>query len=127
MNSIDNKPTEKTSTPFSKEEKNWAMYCHLSGLLGVLVPFGNIVAPLIIWQLKRDELPFVNDQGMEALNFQISITIYLFVSLILLLFVVGFFLLIAVGLFSTIFAIIAAINAADGIKYRYPLSIRFIK
>jgi len=127
MNSINNKPTENTSTPYSKEEKNWAMYCHLSGLLGVLIPFGNIVAPLIIWQLKRDELPFVNDQGMEALNFQISITIYLFVSLILLFVVVGFFLLIAIGLFSTIFTIIAAVNAADGIKYRYPLSIRFVK
>jgi uncharacterized Tic20 family protein len=127
MNSINNKPSENASTPYNKEEKNWAMYCHLSGLLGVLVPFGNIIAPLIIWQLKRDELPFVNDQGKEALNFQISITIYLFVSLILLLVVVGFFLLIAIGLFSTIFTIIAAINAADGIKYRYPLTLRLIQ
>ena len=127
MNSINNKPTENTSTPYSKEEKNWAMYCHLSGLLGVLIPFGNIVAPLVIWQLKKDELPFVNDQGKEALNFQISVTIYLFVSAFLILIIVGIFLLLAIGLLSIIFAIIAALNSADGIKYRYPLTLRLIK
>lgn len=126
MNTINN-TTEKTSGSFSKDEKNWAMYCHLSGLLGVIIPFGNIVAPLIIWQLKRDELPFVNDQGKEALNFQISITIYLFASAILILIIIGIFLLLAIGLLSTIFAIIAAINAADGIKYRYPLTLRLIE
>jgi len=127
MNTLNNKSNEQTSTSFTKDEKNWAMYCHLSGLLGIIVPLGNIVAPLIIWQLKRDELPFVNDQGKEALNFQLSITIYLFVSAILILIIVGLFLLIAIGLFSTIFAIIAAVNAADGIKYRYPLTLRLIK
>jgi uncharacterized Tic20 family protein len=111
----------------TKEEKNWAMFCHLSGLSGAIIPFGNIVGPLIIWTIKRDEMPFVNDQGMEALNFQISVTIYLFASLILLLIVVGFFLLIAVGFFGTIFAIIAAVKAADGVNYRYPLTIRFVK
>jgi hypothetical protein len=129
MNSVNEKLSENTSSSvsLSKEEKNWAMYCHLSGLAGVLIPLGNIVAPLIIWVLKRDEMPFLNDQGKEALNFQISVTIYLFVSAILILVIVGIFLLIAIGLFSTIFTIIAAVKAADGVKYRYPLTIRLVK
>ena len=129
MNSTNEKLSDNTLNPssLSKEEKNWAMFCHLSGLAGILIPLGNIIAPLIIWVLKRDEMPFLNDQGKEALNFQISVTIYLFVSAILILVIVGIFLLIAIGLFSTIFTIIAAINAADGKKYRYPLTIRLIQ
>ena len=129
MNSVNENISENTSSSvsLSKEEKNWAMFCHLSGLCGLIIPLGNIVAPLIIWVTKRDEMPFVKDQGMEALNFQISITIYIFVSLILLIVVVGLFLLIAVEIFSIILAIIAALKAADGEKYRYPLTIRFVK
>ena len=129
MNSVNEKLSENTSSSvsLSKEEKKWAMFCHLSGLCGLIIPLGNIVAPLIIWVIKRDEMPFVKDQGMEALNFQISITIYFFVSLILLIVVVGLFLLIAVEIFSIILAIIAALKAADGEKYRYPLTIRFVK
>ena len=129
MNSVNDKVLDNTSptTSLSKEEKNWAMFCHLSGLAGILIPLGNIIAPLIIWVLKRDEMPFLNDQGKEALNFQISVTIYIFISAILILVIVGILLLIAIGLFATIFEIIAAINAADGKKYRYPLTIRFVK
>jgi len=58
--------------PTTKDDRTWAMLCHLSGLAGYVVPFGNIFGPLIIWLIKRDQSWFVDDQGKEALNFQIS-------------------------------------------------------
>jgi len=109
------------------QARNWAVLIHLSALLGFIIPFGNIIAPLVIWLIKKEESPFIDDQGKEAVNFQISMTIYAIISAILIVIIVGFVLLIAVGILEIIFIIIAAINASNGVKYRYPLSIRFIK
>ena len=110
-----------------KDARTWAMFCHLGALAGYIIPFGNIIAPLVIWLIKKDESPFVDDQGKESLNFQISITIYALVALLLTVIVIGFFLLLAVGIFALVMVIIAAVKANDGEKYRYPLCIRFIK
>lgn len=115
-----------TPVPVSKEERNWAMLCHLSTLAGFLVPLGNIIGPLVVWLLKKDEYPLVNDQGKEALNFQISILIYLIVSLILILALIGIVLIPAVLIFDVIATIVAIVRANDGVAYRYPLTIRFI-
>ena len=109
-----------------KQENDWGMFCHLAALAGFVVPFGNIIGPLVIWLIKKDESEFVNDQGKESLNFQISITIYAIVSALLMLVVIGIFLLVAVGILSMVFIILAAIKANNGEKYRYPLTIRFI-
>jgi uncharacterized Tic20 family protein len=109
-----------------KDERMWAMFCHLSALLGFIFPFGNIIAPLVIWLLKKDEYPLVNDQGKEALNFQISMTIYILASIVLIFIVIGIPLLILLGLFSLIVIVIAAIKANEGEKYRYPITIRFL-
>jgi hypothetical protein len=110
----------------TKDERTWAMLSHLSSLAGFVIPFGNIVGPLVIWSIKKDEFPLVEDQGKEALNFQISMTIYIIASVILILLLVGIPLLIGLGLFDLIVTVIAAINANDGVKYRYPLCIRFV-
>ena len=108
----------------------WAMFCHLAGLAGLLpmTPvFGSVIAPLIIWQVKKNEFGFVDEQGKEALNFQISILIYALVSGLLCFVCVGFFLLPAVYIFNLIFMLVAAVKANNGEHYRYPLSIRFVK
>ena len=114
----------------SKDARKWAMFCHLAGLAG-LIPiapvFGSVIAPLIIWQIKKDNFPFVDEHGKEALNFQISILIYAIVSGLLIFACVGAFLLPAVMIFDIVFLIIAAIKANNGFHYRYPLCIRFIK
>jgi len=114
------------ATPENREERMWAMFCHLSGLAGFIFPFGNIIAPLVIWLVKKEESELVNDQGKEALNFQISMTIYIIASIILIFLVIGIPLLIILGIFSLIVVIIAAIKANEGEKYRYPLTIRFL-
>jgi uncharacterized Tic20 family protein len=108
------------------QEKNWGMGCHLIALAGLVIPFGHIIGPLVFWLIKKDESEFVEDQGKESLNFQISITIYAIVSAILILLVIGIFLLFAVGIFWLVMVIVAAMKASSGEKYRYPLTIRFI-
>ena len=113
-------------SPLSQDERTWGMLCHLSALAGYIIPFGNIVGPLVVWLIKKDEMPFVEDQGKEALNFQISVTIYVIVSIVLVFVLIGIVLLIAVGIFSLVVLIIAAIKANQGEAYRYPLCIRFI-
>ena len=103
------------------------MLCHLLALAGYVVPFGNILGPLIIWQMKKDQYPFADDQGKESVNFQISVSIYAIVSTILFIVVIGVPLLIAVGIFGLVEIILASIKANQGIPWRYPLSIRFVK
>ncbi|MCP4634386.1 MAG: DUF4870 domain-containing protein [candidate division Zixibacteria bacterium] len=105
----------------------WATLCHLSSFAGFVFPLGNIIAPLIIWVIKRDEHPLVADQGKEVLNFQISITIYMIISAFLVILVIGFVLLFIVGAFWAIMTIIAAVKTSEGEEYRYPLCIRLIQ
>lgn len=121
-------PDEYDAPPVAidKEERTWAMVCHLSTLAGGAIPFGHVVGPLVVWLLKKDEMPLVDDQGKEALNFQISVTIYAIVSGVLVFAIIGIPMLIALGIFDLIVTIIAAIKAYDGEYYRYPLCIRFL-
>ena len=108
-----------------KEEKQLAMFCHISTFIGWVFPFGNIIAPLIIWLIKKEEMPFVDDQGKEVLNFQISIILYVLISVVLIFIVIGIPILILIMLFNAIATIIGAIKAADGVYFRYPMTIRF--
>ena len=116
------------SKEINKDARMWSMICHLAGLSGILVPAaGNIVAPLVIWQIKKEDSPFVNEQGREAVNFQITVTIYFIISILLCIICVGAFLVAATILFFFVFSLIAAVKANNGYHYRYPLTIRFIK
>ena len=112
-----------------KDARMWAMFCHLAGLGGYVMPgVGNIVGPLILWQIKKDEYLFVDQQGKEAVNFQISMTLYAVISAALTpVFCIGFFPLAAVCIVYLVFLLIAAVKANNGQAYRYPLTIRFIK
>ncbi len=87
---------------------------------------GHIIGPLIVWLAKREGRPFVDDQAKEALNFQISWTIYMLGALLLCFVFIGFFLLVGLTIFHVVCMIIAGLKANDGFKYRYPLTIRFL-
>lgn len=121
-------PAATASSPSmpSAEERNWALFAHLSAFAGCLIPFGSILGPLIIWLVKKDQMPFVNDQGREALNFQITMAIAMVVSAILILILIGLVLIWAVVVFDVVFIIIAAVKASNGEHYRYPISLRLI-
>ncbi|MBB2494095.1 DUF4870 domain-containing protein [Aquipseudomonas ullengensis] len=111
----------------SQEARQWAMFCHFAAFIGLLIPFGNILGPLIVWQLKRDLDPFVDDQGKEALNFHITVSIAALVCMLLAVVVIGFLLLPLLGLAALVLTIIAGIKANEGKLYRYPLCWRLVK
>jgi uncharacterized Tic20 family protein len=112
----------------SVEERNWAVLAHLSALLGLVVwAAGILLGPLIVWLVKRDTLPFVNDQAREALNFQITVFLAGIVCTALIFLLIGIPLLVALGLFDLVFVIIAAVKANEGVAYRYPICLRLIK
>jgi uncharacterized Tic20 family protein len=119
-------PQVQTEPP-NKDACTWAMLCHIAGLAFMVVPVvGGIVGPLIIWQIKKDIHPFVNQSGKEALNFQISMMIYAVIAAFLWFTCIGLALVPVVGIVDIILVIIAAVKAANGEYYHYPLSIRFI-
>ena len=112
----------------NKKANMWAMFCHLSALsIYAGIPLGNIIAPLIIWLIRRDEFPFVDEQGKEAVNFQILMTIYGIIAGLLCFIMIGFVLLPALLVANIILLIIATVKTNKGEGYRYPWTIRFIK
>lgn len=119
--------TPAIETTPSKDERTWAMLCHFRTYIGFIFPFGNIIVPLIIWLSKREDLPLVEDQGREVLNFQISMTIYFIISGILCIILIGIPILIGLIIFDFIITIVAAISANDGKYYRYPINLKLIK
>jgi hypothetical protein len=108
------------------EERKWAMFAHIGTFSTMFVPLGNFLAPIIIWQLKKNESEFVVDQAKEALNFQITVLIYALLSFLLVFIFIGFFLLFGLVIFSLIVVIVAGVKANDGEYYRYPMCIRLI-
>lgn len=103
------------------------MLCHLLALSGLIVPFGNIIGPLVIWLIKKETMPFVDDQGKESLNFQISVTIAMFIAGLLVFVFIGMLLLPVIGIAALVLTIIGGIKANDGVYHRYPFTIRLIK
>ena len=127
----------------AEEARTWGMLCHLSVFAGFVIPLGNIFGPLTVWLMKRDSIPEVMEQGKEAMNFQISIMIYLIILVIALIATLigaaaeqqaepliatfGSILgILALVVFENVCVIIATVHASRGATFRYPLSIRFI-
>ena len=111
----------------TREDRSWGVLLHLSGLAGFVFPFGNLIAPLVLWLIRRDRSSFLDDQGREALNFQIAFSIYTILSAVLILLLVGILLLPVVLISGIVLMVSAAIQANKGIPYRYPLIFRLVK
>lgn len=119
---------ENNSNGLAKqEERSLGLACHLLAFVGMALPFGNILGPLVMWLVKKDDSAFVDDQGKEAVNFNITISIAGFVAFLLTFVVIGAFLLPVIGIFWLVMTIIAAVKANGGEYYRYPLTMRLIK
>lgn len=145
-------PEETDLLSSNSDERTWAAFCHLAALSGYFFPLvGSIVGPLVVWLLRKEQYPLVDDQGKESLNFQISIIIYWVLAIMLIvggagvliagavtssagpalgslpLLLTGIAVVAVIGLFELIFIIVAAVQAGSGIAYRCPLNIRFIR
>jgi len=111
----------------TRDERTWALLSHVLPLPGIWLPFGHVLVPLLIWLLKREESAFIADQAREALNFQISFTLYAFVAGLLSWACVGFVLLAALGVIWFIVAVWAGVRANAGVVYRYPMTLRLVR
>lgn len=110
-----------------KQARTWGMLCHLSALVVLLgIPFGNILGPLVVWLVKRNDHMFIDEQGKESLNFQISMTIYFALAGVLALILIGIVIMVGLIIANVILVVLASIKASNGESYRYPLTIKFI-
>lgn len=113
--------------PANKDENMLGVVCHLLALAGFAVPLGNILGPLILWLVKRGDSPYLDAVGKEAVNFNISWTIYMVIATFSLFILIGFVLLPLVALAWLIMVILGAVSASSGKFHRYPLTIRLIQ
>ena len=127
-------PPAPTSGPTESQARMWNMWCHLSALSGCIgVPFGNILGPLLVWQIKKDKVPSVAIHGKAALNFHITMSIAIMAcfmaALVFWVFCIGVLFLIplfGIGIYSMICSIIAGIKANEGKEYKYSFSFTFV-
>ena len=112
-----------------KRVRMWGMLCHLTALLGITgLPFGHLIGPLLIWVLKRKDDPFIDEQGKESLNFQISMTLYTMCIVMLLTYLkIGIFPLLIIVFANLILVIIASFRAKSGEIFSYPFRIRILR
>lgn len=131
-------PPPAPSDSSTEDERLWAMIAHLSALLGGLVTgavggWGFFIGPLVVWLVKKDTMPFVDDQAKEALNFNITVSALFLILLAFTVMTLGIGILITgpimfiVGIAALVFIIIAAIKAKEGVRYRYPFTLRLVK
>jgi len=111
----------------TETERNWSMLCHLSAFAGFFFPFGGIIGPLICWLSRKDESEWVNINGRNALNFQLSILLYMVLAIPLCFIIIGFPIIAVLSVLKVVCIIIASVKAPKGELFRYPLSIPFIQ
>jgi uncharacterized Tic20 family protein len=108
------------------EERNWAMAAHLSSFVAAYLLLG-VIGPLVVMLLVGERSPFARRHAVEALNFNLSVLIYLAVSIPLMLVLIGIPMVLAIGLLYLVAVIMGAVEAGKGREFRYPLTIRFIR
>lgn len=113
------------ATEIDAEAKRWAAMSHLSAF-AMFLGIPTLIGPLVAWLWKRD-IPYVDEQGKEALNFNISFLLYGIASALLIIVLVGLLLLPIVFVTWFVLVIVASVKASAGEDYRYPLTIRFIR
>jgi uncharacterized protein len=111
----------------TQDERTWGMLAHLAAFAFFICPLGNVVGPLVVWLIKRDQSAFVADQGKEALNFNISVWLAALVCFALMFILIGILLAVVLGIFWLAMTIVAAIKASEGVRYRYPFTLRLLK
>jgi Uncharacterized protein conserved in bacteria len=129
--------------------RTWSMLCHLAALAGLFFPIGTVIGPLLVWQIKKNDLPEIDPHGKESVNFQLTILIINIAASVIIFGILGFgfgfghmwrspfyllsggfglgIILAIINLLSWVLAIVAGLKANNGEFYKYPFAIRFIK
>lgn len=120
-------PAEAPALP-SAEARKWAMFCHYAAFAWLFAPMiGNVIGPLVVWQLKRESDPYVDAQGREALNFQLTLSLALMLCGLLAWLVIGFPLMALVSVVGLVLTVIGGTKANEGRPWRYPFCLRFLR
>ena len=109
-----------------RQTRQWAMFLHLSQLAGYIVPVAGLVVPIVIWQMKKEEMPELDVHGKVVANWIISLLIYGAVCLFLTFVLIGVFLFAVLGIIAIVFPIIGAIKANEGQVWKYPFSLTLL-
>ena len=121
-------PSETPATDGGDKDANmWAMFVHFSLLVGFVIPYVGWVVPIILWQVKKNDMPSIDAHGKIVVNWIISALIYSVVCFILTFLIIGIFGFIALAIMTFVFAIIGGIKANNGEVWPYPLSLKLIK
>ncbi len=118
--------TDSAVESVSDEEQTWGVLLHASAFSGLVVPFGNVLGPLLVWLIKRDESTFIEESGKDALNFQLTWTMLMLGALLSLLVGVGFLLVPLVGVAWLVIVVLATVRASEREVYEYPLTLDLI-
>ena len=110
-----------------RRTRQTALYLHLSLLVGIIVPIAGLIVPIVIWQVKKNELPLINTHGKNVVNWIISEIIYSFVCFLLVFVLIGIPLAIGLGIIGIVFPIIGAIKGYRGEAWKYPMAIPFFR
>lgn len=111
-----------------REDRQLIVLTHLSQLITLVVGFGSLILPLILWVTNKEKVYEMDNHGKSIINFQLSILIYSIICIpLILLLGLGLLGLIVLGIISFVFPIINAIKASNGENPNYPISIQFIK
>lgn len=123
-----NETTPGSSSVPTQDERTWGLIAHLSALAGLLAPFaGNVLGPLVVWLVKREQSAFVEVEARESLNFNITVFIGYLICVPLAFVFIGILMGFALFLYWLVMTIVAAVKAGEGVPYRYPFAIRLVK
>jgi uncharacterized Tic20 family protein len=103
-----------------RETNQWAMFIHFSILAGWIVPIAGLIVPILLWQIKKDELPGIVPHAHIVLNWIVTSLVYALISLVLSLVLIGFLGFIALAIATLVFAIIGGVKANEGEIWEYP-------
>lgn len=119
-------PTDGVPYEVSSDDRTWGILVHAAGFVGLVIPFGNVLAPLLIWAIKKDGSRFVDENGKQAVNFQITWTALLVLSAISILAVFGLVLFPVVALAWLVLTALAVVKASNDTVYEYPLTLDLV-
>lgn len=109
-----------------QKTRNWAMMIHFSVFAGYLVPLAGLIAPIVIWQLKKQEMPELDAHGKMVANFIINMLIYSAIACVLALVLIGFLIFVVLGVIAVAYPLIGGIKASNGEFWKYPLVIEIL-
>jgi len=112
---------------YTQSERDWAMFCHLSAFAGYFFPFGGIIGPMVCWISRKQESAWVDINGKASLNFQLSMLMYTVLAIPLCFIIIGIPIIMFLAILELVCIVVAAIKAAKGEYFKYPISIPFVQ